>query len=320
MARIGCTELSSLNIHQVMADYYLLERLVADGSRSAREAQRKLESWAAPRLMRYLAAICGGEMRHAGGAGDGCEGYECSQMDDPYLCECCGYYEDENHAPSCSYCGFPEDDDMHMECECEEEEGCSCDYDHDYEEAYWCDCFCPTRLCYMCESAQNGDIRIDGLHSTLEDWVLSESGGSEGSRGDSWGSFLHFHDKYGAKALKWLSDGFEEDGWPGGYGGEAWAFIARVAYEYQTGKMSAHAFMDRCWTLHHNGGNVFDKMYDSYTLDRLLMFQAQDKYGPLARVASPDVKDLWVIRPYVLSEAIDRDPVWLGLTLPEVAW
>lgn len=314
MSYIGVDQLRTLNVDRIMADYYLLERLVADGSRSARAAQVKLESWAAPRLMRYLSAICGGEMRHAAG-GEGCEGYECSGEADPDLCQCCGYYRDENHDDDlCSYCGEPEAHSQHDECDCEDD--CKCDYDHAFDQQWYCDCFCETELCYACQSAEGGELRIEGLAPDLEEWVRYNSGGSEGGRDGAWREWLEYHDANGARALKQLQLGFAAFGWPGGYGGDAWSFIARVAYEYQSGQMSAHAFMDRCWTLHHNGGNVFDKMYDSYTLDRLLAHQANDKYHKLAARASREVRELWAIRPYVLSDSLDRDPAWLGREIP----
>ena len=312
MSYIGLEELRNLNVHQLMSDYYLLERLVADGSRTARDAQRKLEAYAAPRLMRYLSAICGGEMRHALG-GEGCEGSECNGYSSEN-CECCGYDEDENHQPGiCNYCGEDQDDPQHDECECEGE--CSCNFDHEYDEQWYCDCYCPSEMCYACELAEAGDLRVD-IDGDLADWVRLHSGGSEASRGDAWAEWLEYHDANGSRALRDLWLGFEADGWASGYGGEAWALIARYAYEYQAGKISAHAFMDRCWTLHHNGGNVFDKMFDSYSLDRQLMHQANDNYEYLTRSASPQVRDLWIIRRYVLSDSLGRSPEWLGRELP----
>lgn len=315
MAYIGTDELANMNIERTLADYYLLERLTADGSRSARIAQRKLEAWAAPRLLRYLAAICGGEMRHYG-LGGGCNGWDChgDYEADPDECSCCGYGIDEHESmlDECSHCGMSEEG-----CSGEDEDGnAACGCFCPLNEAS-CDCYCPQGgMCSRCEDAANFDAA--GLPGRLVSWLESNHGIS---RSGAWAEFLAYHDRHGSMAMMDLWNGFEDEAWCEGYGGEAWAFIARVGYEYQAGKMSAHAFMDRCWTLQHNGGNIFDKMHDASAIRTMLDVQAADEYGRLATHASPEVKGLWAIRPYVLSDSLDRSPEWLGREVPEgVEW
>lgn len=324
---ITLDELYNLDVERILSDYYLLERLVADGSRSARRAQVKLESWAAPRLMYYISAICGGEMRHVGADEGGCDGWDCSgDPDDRGKCSCCGYdeYDHETLSDECIGCGYDAEAHEEQPCTCEDEDcddtwtESECD-EFNPANLAGCDCYCPMAgLCEMCELAENWYERCEDLPPYLLRWVERNRGDG---RSECWDSWLDFHKQHGSDALQWLMRGFLDVDWVDGYGGESWAFIAQVGWEYATGRMTAHAFMDRVWTLQHNGGNIFDKMHDPWRLDKLLRVQAADNYAGLARYASPEVRDLWAIRPFVLSESLDRDPAWLGRDVPqEVDW
>lgn len=307
-------EVKRMPVEQWLSDYYLLERLVADGSRSARNAQRKLEAYAAPRLMRYLAAVSGGELRHYGGGSSGCDGWSCEGIDGPEegTCSCCGYDED-GHENYCRICGGAEG-----MCEFEEdEEGNEVEHDEDPANDAGCECYCPYEgLCYDCEQSQECGS-LDDLPGKL--YQLDFYHGDD--RSEAWEEWHQFHEVHGNKALRWMEQAFRQEAWEEGYGGDSWAFIVQVAAEYAEGKMTAHAFMDRCWTLHHNGGNVFDKMYDDYTINRILRKQANDDYRFLVRYASPEAASLWEIRTFVLSDSLDRDPVWMGRSIPQgVEW
>jgi len=52
---------------------------------------------------------------------------------------------------------------------------------------------------------------------------------------------------------------YHEGGWLGSFGGEAWGIIADQFREYLDGNMSAMLACDRCWTLVHNTGPIFNK-------------------------------------------------------------
>ncbi|MDB5186622.1 MAG: pyruvate phosphate dikinase [Candidatus Saccharibacteria bacterium] len=54
-------------------------------------------------------------------------------------------------------------------------------------------------------------------------------------------------------------DIFSWSGWYGGYGGEAWAKIARAAHKFISGTWSPTLFVDHVFDLRHNGGRLFDK-------------------------------------------------------------
>ena len=254
-------------------------------------------------------------MRHVGNV-DGCGGEECQGSDSEDYCVCCGEPVRDHSIIICAECGV-EDSWNNPEHDEDNDE-----YDHEYEatDGVYCGCCCPGEVCWSCEHAQEGSLEGMGIYPALQEWIY-ENFERGGGRSASWRAWFDFHTEHGNIVLRWLELGFTEVHWPDGFGGDKWGFIARVAYEYATGEMSAHAFMDRCWTLHHNGGNIFDKMYNDFQINRMLRWQAEDQYARLIRHASPLVRDLWIVRPYILAEATDRDPVWLGVNVPTgVEW
>jgi len=58
---------------------------------------------------------------------------------------------------------------------------------------------------------------------------------------------------------RFLVDAFTLPGYGGGYGGKAWASIARPLRDFVHGKISAEILMDTAWTLEHNNGQIFNK-------------------------------------------------------------
>lgn len=56
-----------------------------------------------------------------------------------------------------------------------------------------------------------------------------------------------------------LVNAFTLPGYSGGYGGKAWAKIARPLNDFVQGKISAEILMDTAWTLEHNNGQIFNK-------------------------------------------------------------
>ena len=59
--------------------------------------------------------------------------------------------------------------------------------------------------------------------------------------------------------VRFLVDAFTLPGYGGGYGGKAWASIARPLRDFVHGKISAEILMDTAWTLEHNNGQIFNK-------------------------------------------------------------
>lgn len=56
-----------------------------------------------------------------------------------------------------------------------------------------------------------------------------------------------------------LVNAFTMPGYQGGYGGKAWADIARPLNDFVQGKISAEILMDTAFTLEHNNGQIFNK-------------------------------------------------------------
>lgn len=86
---------------------------------------------------------------------------------------------------------------------------------------------------------------------------------STNSRSKSWGAWLKMSEECGRPQL--LEDAielFQTDAWPSsGYGGEAWANVARILQMRESNKLDARTFVDRVFSLQHNSGSVLDKVY-----------------------------------------------------------
>ena len=82
-----------------------------------------------------------------------------------------------------------------------------------------------------------------------------------GGRQDWWNRGTELASIYGiCEYLDALVDLFEEvEAWEEGYGGPAWAVGARVLCSREKGKLDAKTFVDRCFSLQHNNGSMFNK-------------------------------------------------------------
>ena len=72
--------------------------------------------------------------------------------------------------------------------------------------------------------------------------------------------------------LNYLYTMFSEGSWEEGYGGSAWADIAKHGLDFVQGKINAEMFVDQAFSLEHNNGNMFNKDYlfhetSSFTLN-----------------------------------------------------
>jgi len=64
------------------------------------------------------------------------------------------------------------------------------------------------------------------------------------------------------QVAEWIADAFENGGWSAGYGGERWALPYRLMADAERGNISKTTFIDRLWSIQHNGGSIFDKVYN----------------------------------------------------------
>lgn len=268
----------TLNLQRSMADFYMLERLEADGSRKASKALFHLESTLAPKLSRYMVMICGGELRHAIMENE-------EEGSNPLSCGCC-----------CSAC-----------------------HETNYQDG---DCL----RRYPSESPyDSGDDWTSYVAPVLQPFV---SGQSSGGRDDAWQSFMQYYDREPRDVLKGMVDNFYSDcpAWRGGgYGGSSWGDIANLAYDYQANGLKARHFINMAWSLQHNGGSMFNKLWshDHLTgLHRMLNYQADDDYNYLSAFADVSTRALWRVRDVHRFKMLEHDEVWLGRQIvdKEVEW
>lgn len=75
-----------------------------------------------------------------------------------------------------------------------------------------------------------------------------------------------------------LVSAFSKGKWSGGYGGKAWAEVAKALCSFVTGEHSAEMMVDTAFTLSHNNGPIFNKGifyagYDLYDIMTILDVQ-----------------------------------------------
>ncbi|HET9895223.1 MAG TPA: peptidylprolyl isomerase [Streptosporangiaceae bacterium] len=95
------------------------------------------------------------------------------------------------------------------------------------------------------------------------------------------------------------------------FGGAAWAPIARTLRSYTAENLPVRIFIDRCFTLQHNNGCVFDKCFDVEDMRAVLDAQAEGKVAVLAAYASEHVRRAW--HAHQARKGAGYDPSWLGL-------
>lgn len=106
-------------------------------------------------------------------------------------------------------------------------------------------------------SACGGELRY---HRALSSGPLSMS------RSTSWDQFAEIVREKGAAALFDAEFLFEEFG-SGSYGGHKWAVAAKITGQRLSGKMAPWLFVDRMFTLEHNGGCFLNKVQWSQNND-----------------------------------------------------
>lgn len=131
-------------------------------------------------------------------------------------------------------------------------------------------------------------------------------------RGTAWLVWGVIRRAWGLEALTLAEETFDLPGWRGAFGGEAWASIASVLRAYLEGRINDRIFVDRCFSLEHNNGCVFNKLYDTTKVPPVLEAHGEDDYSTLLAHASKEVQHLW--RRRLVLDRIDYDPAWLGRT------
>jgi cyclophilin family peptidyl-prolyl cis-trans isomerase len=92
------------------------------------------------------------------------------------------------------------------------------------------------------------------------------------------------------------------------YGGDAWAPIAGLMARYADGELSDRVFIDQCFTLEHNNGCLFDKVFDTWDIQATLQAQARGDVATLGVHASAEVRRL--LRRHLAAGRPERNPLW----------
>jgi hypothetical protein len=145
-------------------------------------------------------------------------------------------------------------------------------------------------LRYTLGHISDADRLSDELYLILRDRLGSAD------RHEAWEYWQPFRRKYGTSALEWAEEAFKMFNDGGSYGGDKWAYIAEVVRKYETGEYSPLTFVDMCWSLEHNGGQFFGKLWNTYELKRVLdsnLHSENDDLSGLFGYASPGIVELY---------------------------
>jgi hypothetical protein len=118
------------------------------------------------------------------------------------------------------------------------------------------------------------------------------------SRHEAWDGWYGVRREHGTDALHWAEEAFEAFGRPATYGGHKWAYIAEVVRKYLTSEYTPLLFVDMCWSLEHNGGQFFGKLWNTYKLQSTLDANKHWQEGEttpeeLTRLASPEIREFY---------------------------
>ena len=136
-----------------------------------------------------------------------------------------------------------------------------------------------------------------------------------GHRGKAWLVWTVVRRALGLRALHIAEEVFADTRWSENFGGGAWGTVTRLLRQHLQGEVSPRIFVDQCFSLEHNTGSVFNKLFDTRKLSRVLVAQSEDDYERLLTHASEDVRRRWRFREWRRRK--DHDPVWLGVQMLE---
>jgi hypothetical protein len=168
--------------------------------------------------------------------------------------------------------------------------------------------------CYL-DMAVGGELRYAMQHLGKEalpaDLACFFREIDPGERGMAWMAWTVVRRVLGLRALELAAHVFGTSGWAENFGGEAWATVARLLRDHLRGRVIARVFVDQCFSLEHNTGSVFNKLYETETVVGILEAQCRDDYSALLRHASDAVRRCWRLHEWRRRQ--EHDPVWLGV-------
>lgn len=134
-----------------------------------------------------------------------------------------------------------------------------------------------------------------------------------GHRGKAWLVWSVVRRALEFRALELAEELFSDSRWRENFGGSPWAGVARLLRQYLQGDLNPRIFVDQCFSLQHNTGSVFNKLFETRKLARVLIAQSKDDYERLLTFASDEVRRRWRYREW--SRRRDHDPIWLGVQI-----
>lgn len=102
-----------------------------------------------------------------------------------------------------------------------------------------------------------------------------------GGRKSCWTQFISIYEEVGPSIMLELAAIFEKMR-DGSVGGPKWAQAARICHSRLVGEMDARTFVDRCFSLQHNNGSLFNKWF--FTEGSVLYLDAHASNPPNLRV------------------------------------
>jgi hypothetical protein len=121
---------------------------------------------------------------------------------------------------------------------------------------------------------------------------------------------------------RWMIQMFDREGWAGGFGGKAWAGIAIVAHAHATGswlgeQFGPREFLDRAFSLEHNGGCMFNKVNWACSVSEvqpILDAHANSDWETLHTHSSQSTRDL--VAKYLDACGVEDHNKLLGIAPP----
>jgi hypothetical protein len=109
----------------------------------------------------------------------------------------------------------------------------------------------------------------------------------------AWRTWKPIYDHVGPQAVLDIIPYFEEMG--GSFGGQAWVNVCRILHSRLVGELPPHLFVDRCFTLQHNSGCFFNKVFSVSGMDAVLPLHGRDEFPAQSLMdwCGEETKTLW---------------------------
>lgn len=159
------------------------------------------------------------------------------------------------------------------------------------------------------------DAKAHTLHIMDNNKRLSSS--LRGGRSRAWVRWYYLRQKAGVAALDWgilVHAGSKSSG----FGGNLWANSFALIRKLERGEISPMFFVDQAFSLEHNGGNIFNKMWNISSLNKVLDAAFSEDMLTLEKSLIPSHRTIWR-RVAVNAVTEGNDSTRLRLTAAQLA-